>query len=96
MVGSEFQAVIPEELCKYGDALPYENDDKLVWDPTRLLENDVIVYQQKSTLLCNNQQQQQKTQSITNSTTSAQSATVAAAIAAATTVTSLPQGNNSA
>lgn len=89
MVGSEFQAVIPEELCKYGDALPYENEDKLVWDPTRLLEHDVIVYQQKSTLLSNNQQQ---SQSIANSTTSAQSATVAAAIAAATTVTSLPIG----
>lgn len=51
MVGSEFQAVIPEELCKYGDALPYENDDKLVWDPSKLAEHDVVVYQQRSTLL---------------------------------------------
>jgi hypothetical protein len=31
MVGSEFQAKIPSGLCKYGDVLPYENEDKLLW-----------------------------------------------------------------
>lgn len=51
MVGSEFQAVIPEGLCKYGDALPYENEDKLVWDPFKLKELEVEDYEQKSTLL---------------------------------------------
>lgn len=48
MVGSEFQAVIPEGLCKYGDELPYENEDKLVWDPSKLKEKDVESYQKKS------------------------------------------------
>ncbi|KAJ8969366.1 hypothetical protein NQ317_004638 [Molorchus minor] len=33
MVGSDFQALVPEGLCHYDDALPYENDDKLIWDP---------------------------------------------------------------
>lgn len=33
MVGSDYQAVIPEGLCHYDDALPYENEDKLLWDP---------------------------------------------------------------
>lgn len=36
MVGSDYQAVIPEGLCHYDDALPYENEDKLLWDPSRL------------------------------------------------------------
>lgn len=48
MVGSEFQAVIPEGLCKYGDALPYENEDKLVWDPFKLKEFEVERYEHKS------------------------------------------------
>lgn len=49
MVGSEFQAVIPEGLCKYGDdVLPYENEDKLVWDPSKLKEKDVESFQKKS------------------------------------------------
>lgn len=33
MVGSDYQAQIPEGLCHYDDALPYENEDKLLWDP---------------------------------------------------------------
>ncbi|KAI5752625.1 hypothetical protein M8J77_018741 [Diaphorina citri] len=37
MVGSEYQAWIPEGMCKYGDILPYENDDKLLWDPNHNL-----------------------------------------------------------
>lgn len=47
MVGSEFQAQIPEGLCRYDDALPYENEDKLVWDPSQLNENDIELYLQK-------------------------------------------------
>ncbi|XP_057652431.1 mesoderm induction early response protein 1-like isoform X2 [Diorhabda carinulata] len=34
MVGSDYQAQIPEGLCHYDDALPYENEDKLIWDPS--------------------------------------------------------------
>ena len=48
MFGNEFQAVIPEGLCKYGDALPYENEDKLVWDPSKLKEYEVEQYEKKS------------------------------------------------
>lgn len=47
MVGSEFQAQIPEGLCRYDDALPYENEDKLVWDPSQLIESDIELYLQK-------------------------------------------------
>lgn len=36
MVGSDYQAVIPEGLCHYDDALPYENEDKLLWDANSL------------------------------------------------------------
>lgn len=41
MVGSDFQAQVPEGLCHYDDALPYENDDKLIWDPY-VIENSVV------------------------------------------------------
>jgi hypothetical protein len=40
MVGSVYQAKIPECLCKYDDALPYENEEKLS-SPSSLLEKDV-------------------------------------------------------
>lgn len=50
MVGSEFQAQIPEGLCRYDDALPYENEDKLVWDPSKLQECDIELYLQKVTV----------------------------------------------
>lgn len=38
MVGSDYQAKIPVGMCKYDDALPYENDDKMLWDPSSLTE----------------------------------------------------------
>nr|CAD7411345.1 unnamed protein product [Timema poppensis] len=41
MVGSDYQAGIPEGLCKYDDALPYENEDKLLWNPSQLTEDEV-------------------------------------------------------
>lgn len=34
MVGSDYQATIPEGLCRYDDALPYENEDKILWNPS--------------------------------------------------------------
>lgn len=46
MVGSDYQAQIPEGLCKYDDALPYENEDKLVWDP-KLSDSDIEEYLSK-------------------------------------------------
>lgn len=47
MVGSDYQALIPEELCKYDDALPYENEDKLLWDPSKLNDAEIEDYLQK-------------------------------------------------
>ena len=39
-VGSDFQAVIPVGLSSYGDAPPYENEDRLLWDPSKIKEED--------------------------------------------------------
>lgn len=50
MVGSEYQAQIPEGLCRYDDALPYENEDKLVWDPSQLQECDIELYLQRANI----------------------------------------------
>lgn len=44
MVGSNYQAYIPEGLCKYDDALPYENEDKLLWDPCLLTSEQIEKY----------------------------------------------------
>ncbi|KAG1659622.1 Mesoderm induction early response protein 3 [Nymphon striatum] len=43
-VGSDYQAVVPEGLCKYDDAPAYENDDKLLWDPRVLPQEEVNKY----------------------------------------------------
>ncbi|XP_054709767.1 mesoderm induction early response protein 1-like [Uloborus diversus] len=43
-VGSDFQAVIPEGLSKYDDAPAYENEDRLLWDPTVLPDQEVEDY----------------------------------------------------
>lgn len=47
MVGSDYQAVIPEGLREYDDALPYENEDKLLWDPSKLSDIDLEDYLNK-------------------------------------------------
>lgn len=44
MVGSTYQATIPIGLSKYGDILPYENEDKLIWEPSQVSEQDVENY----------------------------------------------------
>ena len=44
MVGSDYQAHIPEGLCHYDDAMPYENEDKLLWDPGNIPEKEVRDY----------------------------------------------------
>ncbi|KAL4236329.1 Mesoderm induction early response protein 3 [Mactra antiquata] len=46
-VGSAYQAVVPEGLSKYGDAPAYENEDRLLWDPTKMDDNDVEKYLQE-------------------------------------------------
>lgn len=46
-IGSEFQATVPDGLCRYDDALPYENEDKLLWDPKILSEEETERYLNK-------------------------------------------------
>ncbi|XP_065165683.1 mesoderm induction early response protein 1 isoform X1 [Atheta coriaria] len=48
MVGSDYQAQIPEGLCHYDDALPYENDDKLLWDPNTIPDPEIEAYLKKA------------------------------------------------
>lgn len=48
MVGSDFQAQVPEGLCHYDDALPYENEDKLIWDPSAIAAEVVEDYLKKA------------------------------------------------
>ncbi|RWS24548.1 mesoderm induction early response protein 1-like protein [Leptotrombidium deliense] len=43
-VGSDYQASVPDGLCKYGDLPAYENEDKLIWDPTILSDKCVEEY----------------------------------------------------
>lgn len=47
MVGHDYQAVIPEGLCRYDDALPYENEDKILWDSKALAEEAVVSFLKK-------------------------------------------------
>ncbi|KAH8372692.1 hypothetical protein KR009_003047 [Drosophila setifemur] len=44
MVGIAFQAEIPEGLSQYGDILPYENEDQLIWEPSQVSEREVEEY----------------------------------------------------
>jgi len=39
-----FQALVTEELSTYGDVLPYENNDELLWDPNVLGEDLIEDY----------------------------------------------------
>ena len=41
MIGSPFQAVVPEGLSPYGDTPPYENEDKLLWEPDQVEPSQV-------------------------------------------------------
>jgi len=36
MIGPSYQACVPAGLSAYDDSLPYENEDKLLWDPKEL------------------------------------------------------------
>ncbi|KAH8347859.1 hypothetical protein KR084_001856 [Drosophila pseudotakahashii] len=44
MVGHDYQAEIPEGLSQYGDILPYENEDLLIWEPSQVSEREVEEY----------------------------------------------------
>lgn len=48
MIGPSYQATVPSGLCNYDDTLPYENEDKQLWDPTRLSEEVTREYLAKS------------------------------------------------
>ncbi|KAJ8683207.1 hypothetical protein QAD02_018999 [Eretmocerus hayati] len=50
MVGSDYQAGIPEGLCKYDDALPYENEDKMLWEPYHVQEEEVEEFLERAQL----------------------------------------------
>ena len=43
-----FQAQVPGGLNNYDDTPPYENEDKLLWDPSRLSEDSCKEYLAKS------------------------------------------------
>lgn len=47
-VGMDFQALVTDELSTYGDVLPYENNDELLWDPNVLGEDLIEDYLMKS------------------------------------------------
>ncbi|XP_047346501.1 mesoderm induction early response protein 1 isoform X6 [Vespa velutina] len=50
MVGSDYQAAIPEGLCRYDDALPYENEDKMLWDPSHIPEEETEEFLERAQL----------------------------------------------
>ncbi|XP_012260355.2 mesoderm induction early response protein 1-like isoform X2 [Athalia rosae] len=50
MVGSDYQAAIPEGLCRYDDALPYENEDKMLWDPSHIAEEETEEFLERAQL----------------------------------------------
>ncbi|BFZ16774.1 hypothetical protein BsWGS_19812 [Bradybaena similaris] len=54
-VGSDFQAVIPVGLSIYGDAPAYENEDRLLWDPSKIKDENAL-----NEYLCNIQREVDK------------------------------------
>jgi len=43
-VGSDYQASIPEGLSRYDGAPAYENEDRLLWDPSYLEDKEIEEY----------------------------------------------------
>ncbi|KAL5289409.1 MIER3 family protein [Megaselia abdita] len=43
-IGFDYQANIPDGLCKYDDVLPYNNEDKLVWCPFAIDDRSIETY----------------------------------------------------
>lgn len=56
MIGTSYQASIPHGLSLYGDILPYENEDKLIWEPSQVSEREVEEYLLKIRDIKSNQQ----------------------------------------
>lgn len=56
MIGTSYQATIPVGLSQYGDILPYENEDKLIWEPSQVSEREVEEYLIKIRDIKSNQQ----------------------------------------
>lgn len=56
MIGTLYQATIPQGLSQYGDILPYENEDKLIWEPSQVSEREVEEYLLKIRDIKTNQQ----------------------------------------
>ncbi|XP_005105981.1 mesoderm induction early response protein 1 [Aplysia californica] len=54
-VGSDFQAVIPVGLSAYGDAPAYENEDRLLWDPSKIKDENAL-----NDYLCNVQKEMER------------------------------------
>jgi len=48
MIGPSYQASVPGGLDNYDDTPPYENEDKLLWDPSRISEDSCKEYLAKS------------------------------------------------
>ena len=48
MIGTTYQASVPDGLNNYDDTPPYENEDKLLWDPSRMSEDLCKEYLAKS------------------------------------------------
>ena len=46
-VGSDYQASIPEGLSRYDGAPAYENEDRLLWDPSHLTDEEIVKYLRK-------------------------------------------------
>jgi len=44
MIGPSYQAQVPSGLSNYDDTPPYENEDKQVWDPSRITESLSMEY----------------------------------------------------
>ncbi|XP_011190634.1 mesoderm induction early response protein 1 [Zeugodacus cucurbitae] len=72
MVGASYQATIPDGLSQYGDVLPYENEDKLIWEPSQVSERQVEEYLLKardikpSSLLDNGDEEGEESSQTTN------------------------------
>ena len=48
MIGPSYQASVPGGLDNYDDTPPYENEDKLLWDPSRVSSESITEYLAKS------------------------------------------------
>ena len=48
MIGPSYQASVPGGLDNYDDTPPYENEDKLLWDPSRVSSDSIMEYLAKS------------------------------------------------